>query len=359
MIDVVYDTSGCGCGGGDRPAKIIFDRGETVMQYDSSSGNLTQITALPGVGQTGPGGETINYTYDGSLPTQVDYAGTVNGNVRVVYNNDFKIQTQWVNNSYPASYYYDNDGNLEHYYALYVNRDAQNGLPTGTRFYDISDTVKYNAYGEVNAYRAVRGGSDLFRTSYEMDDLGRIKGLTESMLGDTVHYNYSYDLAGRLKEVYRDSVLDAAYEYDANGNRLSQITPMDTIYGVYDSQDRLLSYGDSHYGYNANGSLLWKADGIDTTRYTYDLLGNLTEVFPSGKRRTGLPNGDHLEYIIHGQNRRIGKKLNGNFIKSWIYHDQLNPITEVDSNGEIIARCIYGYKVQKYNDMDQLEHSTP
>jgi YD repeat-containing protein len=324
MIDVVYDTAGCGCSGGDRPAKIIFDRGETVMQYDSSSGNLSQITA--------PGGESISYTYDGSLPTQVDYAGTVNGNVRVVYNNDFKIQTQWVNNSYPASYYYDDDGNLEHYYALYVNRNAQNGLPTGicpvqsgscpaqteTRFYDINDTVKYNAYGEVNAYHAVQGNSSLFQTAYEMDDLGRITGLKETMLGDTVHYNYSYDLAGRLKEVYKDSVLDAVYEYDANGNRLASITPTDTVYGVYDAQDRLLSYGGKSFGYTANGSLRYQVDGVDTTWYTYDLLGNLTEVF--------LPNGDHIEYVIDGNNRRIAKKLNGAIVKKWLYQDQLNPV---------------------------------
>jgi hypothetical protein len=87
------------------------------------------------------------------------------------------------------------------------------------------------------------------------------------MLGDTMQYNYSYDLVGRLKEVYQDSVLDAVYEYDANGSRLSQITPMDTVYGLYDNQDRLLSYGDMKYGYIVNGSLRWKSEGIDTTWY--------------------------------------------------------------------------------------------
>ena len=167
----------------------------------------------------------------------------------------------------------------------------------------------------------MRGNSNLLSTSYEMDDLGRITGLNETMQNSTINYDYTYDLTGRLKDVYKNSVLDAVYEYDANGNRLSFITPTDTTYGVYDEQDRLLSYGNAHYGYTANGSLRWKAEGIDTTWYTYDLLGNLTEVI--------LPNGDHIEYVIDGNNRRIAKKVNGAITKKWLYQDQLNPVAEI------------------------------
>ena len=57
-----------------------------------------------------------------------------------------------------------------------------------------------------------------------------------------------------------------------------------------------------------------KTDSEGTTVYNYDLMGNLTYV--------RLPDGTEIEYIIDGQNRRIGKKVNGNLVQGFIYQDQ-------------------------------------
>ena len=95
-----------------------------------------------------------------------------------------------------------------------------------------------------------------------------------------------------------------------------------------------MSFDNTHYGYAAKGNLYWKAEGVDTTRYNYDNPGNLNSVI--------LPNSDDIEYIIDGQNRRIGKMVNGNFVTGWLYQDQLNPVVEVDSLGSIITRFVYG-----------------
>jgi len=91
-----------------------------------------------------------------------------------------------------------------------------------------------------------------------------------------------------------------------------------------------------NYDYTPNGSLKYKAIASDTTFYHYDLLGNLITV--------ALPNGDFIEYLIDGQNRRIGKLVNGNFKKGWLYQDQLNPVAELDSLGNISARFVYASK---------------
>ena len=40
----------------------------------------------------------------------------------------------------------------------------------------------------------------------------------------------------------------------------------------------------------------------------------------------------------------MGKVVNGQFKKGWLYQDQLNPVAELDSAGNIIARFVYGTK---------------
>ncbi|MBF0134527.1 MAG: RHS repeat protein, partial [Magnetococcales bacterium] len=49
--------------------------------------------------------------------------------------------------------------------------------------------------------------------------------------------------------------------------------------------------------------MLTKSDSGGTTHYDYDALGNLLGVT--------LANGTRLDYLIDGQNRRIGRKVNG------------------------------------------------
>jgi RHS repeat-associated protein len=49
-----------------------------------------------------------------------------------------------------------------------------------------------------------------------------------------------------------------------------------------------------------------------------------------------------ITYVIDGQNRRIGKKVNGALVKAWLYQDQLEPVAELDGAGNVVARFVYG-----------------
>jgi RHS repeat-associated protein len=70
--------------------------------------------------------------------------------------------------------------------------------------------------------------------------------------------------------------------------------------------------------------------------YFNDVLGNLqTVLFPDGKQ---------IEYIIDGKNRRLGKKVNGVLTQAFLYQGRLNPIAELDSEGNVISRFVYGSK---------------
>jgi RHS repeat-associated protein len=63
-----------------------------------------------------------------------------------------------------------------------------------------------------------------------------------------------------------------------------------------------------------------------------DGFGNLRSVH--------LPMGDSLEYVVDGYARRVGKKRNGNFVKKWLYKDQLEPVAEIDAAG-VVTHFIY------------------
>jgi len=73
-----------------------------------------------------------------------------------------------------------------------------------------------------------------------------------------------------------------------------------------------------------------------TTTYQYDVLGNLKSVVG--------PTGFTIEYVVDGQNRRIGKKVNGTFVQGWLYQNQLNPVAELDGTGAVVSRFVYGTK---------------
>ncbi len=59
-----------------------------------------------------------------------------------------------------------------------------------------------------------------------------------------------------------------------------------------------------------------------------------------------MPNGDVIQYVIDGQNRRIAKRLNGKIVDRWIYSGQLSPVAEVDSLGDVISQFVGEYMIQ-------------
>jgi RHS repeat-associated protein len=66
------------------------------------------------------------------------------------------------------------------------------------------------------------------------------------------------------------------------------------------------------------------------------VLGNL--------RSVQLPNGNKIEYVIDGRNRRIGKKVNGTLTQAFLYQGSLNPVAELDGNGNMVSQFVYGSK---------------
>jgi RHS repeat-associated protein len=318
---------------------------------------------LTGSGKTsdilGPYGTDLHFTYDGMLTKSVAWSGDVAGSVAWNYDTDFNkiLETvSGVTGTAQAAFGYDNDQlltcaspttcNPPGSDALSLVRSPQHGLITGITLGSTSETWTYNTFGELARQTATFAPSTPLvditydAPGFERDKLGRIVRKTEVIGGVTKVFAYTYDALRRLTDVTVNGVLEEHFEYDANGNRTLGVnaTAGTTYTGVYDDQDRLLSYGPWVFTYTANGELETKTNTAtgDEWLFQYDVLGNLLSV--------GLPNGDLVEYLVDGMGRRVGKKKNGVLLKQWIYRDALKPVAELDGSGALVSEFVYGSK---------------
>ena len=244
--------------------------------------------------------------------------------------------TETLNHTDTLTYDYDPAGQLIQAGSLSLVRQSENGLLTASTLQTITDTWTYNGYGEPMSYQAVANGMGMIATEYVRDDVGRISQKVEAVVGTTMTTTYAYDTSGRLAEIQENGTIVAQYGYDAKGNRLAYTDTLGiVITATYDAQDRLLTYGSNVYTYTANGDLQAKVDTTtnQTTTFTYDPFSNLLAV--------SLPDGTEIENLIDGQNRRIGKLVDGILTQGFLYKDQLNPVAELDGNGEVVARFVY------------------
>ena len=235
---------------------------------------------------------------------------------------------------------------------LVVERD-DNYIITGTSINGdkLKTTEEYNKFGELKKLEVKYGALSEILYSYEVterDEAGRITGKKEKVKGDITDkiVKYTYDYAGRLKEVFElDSEAKetrmANYFYDENGNRLNDDpdndNPDEIVYN-YDNQDRLIQYTKDEnqvsFEYNLNGEILKKTDEKGITNYSYDVFGNLKEVV--------LPDNEgFVKYTVDGLNRRIKRNHNGE-IRKYLYRDGLNIVAEINAEGELINQFIYG-----------------
>lgn len=320
-ITAAYDAAG-------RVSSLAFSRGSLNLSYEPSTGRLSGAGAPDGIGHA--------FAYDGRLLTAHTMSGTVSGVVSWTWDNDFRPASQSVNGAHTVLFAYDPDSLLIQAGALVLNRNAQNGLLTGTTLGVVTDAWTYNSHAEPTDYQVMVSGSPVYRSQFVRDALGRITQKSESINGTTDTYVYSYDLSGRLVGASRNAV-PVSYGYDGNSNRLSYTGPLGNVAGaVYDAQDRLIQYGTTTYTYDNHGDLATRTEGGASTQYSYDEFGNLTHVVLAG--------GTQIDYLIDAMNRRVGKKVDGTLTRRWLY-EGLRIVAELDGAGALISRFVYADSV--------------
>ncbi len=327
----------------ERLRLVQYPQGTVTYNYSAPGGQLGSTTSS--------GGETTTFTYDGFLPKSITWSGPIAGSVTFGYNTDFRVTAETVNSLGALPFGYDADGLLTcagagtcpATGAIAVARDPQNGRLTGTTLGGVTDSYGYDAFNELASYAATYGGSSLFvETIVSRDANGRITEKTDALSGTTHDWKNVYDRTGRLTDVTEDGAAVSHYGYDGDDNRTS-VGVSSVTQPTYDAQDRLVAYPslNATYAFTANGELASKTVGPQITTYTYDALGNLLHVgLPAA-----LPDGTQtIDYIVDGQNRRVGRKVNGTLAQGWLYQDQLRPVAQLDGSNNLVARFVYGSK---------------
>lgn len=321
QINYAYDNAG-------RLQTLTVPNGNYGFVYSPTTGLLNSITA--------PDSSILAFQYDGFLQTRQTWTGTIAGNVSRTFDNNFRVASQSVNGGNTINFSYDNDNLLTGAGNLTLTRNPQNGLLSGSTLNNVTDTFTYNGFAEPTNYNAKFNTTNLYDVNYTYDKLGRITQKTETIGGVSTVFVYGYDSTGRLTTVTLNGAPQpmVIYGYDNNDNRTSIDLSGIITNASYDNQDRLTNYGATVYNYTANGELQSKTIGANTTQYSYDVIGNLRNVI--------LPDGTQIEYLIDGQDRRIGKKINGTLTQGFLYQDQLEPVAELDASNNIVSRFVYG-----------------
>jgi RHS repeat-associated protein len=316
-------TINYGYDGAGRLSSVTTPAGATNYTYDATTGNLTSA---------GDAIEQISYSYDGPLATGSTWAGKVAGSVSPTYDNNFWTVALSINGGDATPYQYDNDGLLTGAGPLAVERDMENGLITSTTLGVATDSRSYNGFGELIGYTASVNGVPVYGVQFTRDSVGRVTARSETMPGAANTYSYSYDPAGRLDAVTRNYATDS-YVYDANSNRLRETTASGVLSGMYDAQDRLLAYGSTSYAYTANGELASQQGDNGVTSYEYDSLGNLAAAT--------LPTGARITYVVDAENHRVGKAVNGLLQAGFLYNgDQI--VAQLDGSNQLVSQFVYG-----------------
>lgn len=331
------------------------DGGSATFNYNTH-GRLTSISTTTGnftVNQNtylerldsivSPDSTTQTYSYNGPFLLSSVNSGAVSGSVYFTYNNEFQVATTKVNTATALSYAYDNDGLITTAGAETITRNSTTGFATSATVGSVSENYTYSAsYGELASIQGKYSTStNVYNEVLTRDDLGRVTTKAETVgSGGTDTYSYTFDAAGRLTTVLKNSAAYSSYTYDSNSNRLSVTRGGVTTSAAYDEQDRLVTFGTKTYSHNDAGERTGVSDSsvspAAVTSYTYDVFGNLKSVT--------LPSGGTISYVLDGWGRRSGRKVAGVMERQFVWFDAIRPAGELNASGVLVSQFIYGLK---------------
>ena len=291
---------------------------DAAYNFWGAANGPTHPSNLAGTGQTVSDG----VTFDPWLPIPGD--GRMSG-LRLVSNNNQPQEEAF--NYNPAGYLTElsTDGYSD--FSVAFSYDNANRLLSRTlnSSIAITNTFAHDAANRLTNMAVAGPNGSLLDLSYSYDSAGYILNLDSSLAGNIA---YTYDELNRLISVNIPGT-NAAYSYDAAGNRLSAGSTNFT----YDAAGRLISSSDAvSYNYDAAGNLSGKTVAGQTTNYTWDGQNRLS--------RIDFPDGSFSAYRYDDFGRRISKLRPDGASRYYIYFGDMLA-QELDESGNVIASYTY------------------
>lgn len=124
--------------------------------------------------------------------------------------------------------------------------------------------------------------------------------------------NFTYDADGQLTTV--DAKDSWSFAYDSNGNMVSLTYSTNTIPMKYDTEDRIVKFGEGVYKYNSRGAISQNAREVT---YQYNARGLLTQAAKAGRFV--------IKYLYDHDDRLIARKDNFGNVTQFLYQDIRHP----------------------------------
>jgi len=190
--------------------------------------------------------------------------------------------------------------------------------------------------GPPTAVQVVPESRILSSFSYTYDNVGNRLDMTTT---DGV-YVYGYDVLDQLTGVTYPigSQTTVDYDYDLAGNRKVVTIDGNPVNYLTNIVNQYIDVGGQAYSYDGNGSL--ESTGVLT--FNYDCENRLLSV---------IGNGNTTEYEYDGLGRRISRKNNG--VKKYYIYDNYRVVEEMNSDGSLDAKYIYGSELDEVLSMQR------
>ncbi|MFO0940014.1 MAG: putative Ig domain-containing protein [Pirellulales bacterium] len=307
---------------GDKLATRTGRDGTESFLYDSSS-RVIQIS--------GPAG-TTNFTYNAngqiaSIAEQGDPA------VQFTYDAAGNVKTV-SSAGYTATHSLDTVGRLNQISStlgdqVSVSRDLIGRVVSESINNQLTVSRSYDAVGQIQSITYTNASSAvIFGLNYTRNSKGQITQIAEST-GRV--QSYEYDQFGRLiyeTSTFGSSTTSIGYTYDSAGNLLSRTTGGITTGFVVNSNDQLVSVGNTPFTNDANGNRT--SAGQNT--YRYDDQNRLIEVV--------MANGTRVSYRYSSDGLLRERNLNGQITKFVWDRSAALPVLlqELDSSNNVIRQ---------------------
>lgn len=325
-------------------SSLNLARGNNTYQYQYRSEKVSRVDSADGIGSefTYYGDNVLSETQlrssDDFLYAKLDYG----------FDTDHRqiSRTLQGNSSTPSSTItttLNDDDMPTQIGAMALAYSYPSGRLSTTALDKISDSRTYDSYGNLSSYAAIYTPTSgpvqtLYSYTLTRDVMSRISSKSETVLGVTDVYDYSFDTAGRLTTVLKNSLPYSSYTYDNNGNRTSGTHAGTAFTATFDDQDRMLTYNTRVYSYNANGDntqIEWNT--TETSHFSYDALGSLLSIT--------LPDTTSLVFQYDGLGRQARVAVDGVTEVRRIYENDFQIAGLLSDFGVISNEFVYGTSV--------------